>query len=547
MRMIRFVVGAVCAARAVCPGAALADGANYLSAADKAAGWRMLWDGRTSAGWVGAKDLRSFPSHGWTMKDGVLTCLPDRRWEGGWKWTPLKGAEGGGGGDICTVEKFRDFELEIDFRIEGVVNSGIKYFYNSEYAKGTTLEYQILDPEHPVPPNTSAEDFETRRVASLYYFFPAHAKDVLKRRGEWNTARIVSKGRHVEHWLNGVKVLEFERGGAAFRTAFEKTKWNKPEFLKDGPWGEAEEGRILLQDHSDKVSFRNIRIRRLDKTKKNVIRLYPTVLKGGARNLLAGAKWKCGAGNAPKSVYGMVEGGPTDALAPAWRISTEQPFFAYWEANVNGIQTNRLYLAGAWVRLSGVETGQAKERILFEWKGVPVDSDKDVRRRLFHFSGYSSSLARYFDNDLKRLLAGDPDEWRAHFRTFRFPVAMRGEKGKAAYGFYNGNGRMTFSEPFFADITDAPRTLELEISGTKPVKSIEVLQADTRDQVWRKDFKVPVSSFSVTLPARIDAFYSIGDAPGENQPIVGHAVRVTYADGSEGRTLFPTSGLFTSK
>lgn len=221
-------------------------------------GFRPLFNGRDLTGWM---QKSGGEIKGWKVENGVLVCLPNRTWDGGWKWTPLKGAAGGGGGDLFTVEKFRDFDLRLEFKIDGVVNSGIKYFYNPDYAKGTTLEYQILDPEHPTPPNMTDEEFENRRMASLYYFFPAHAASYLKKRGEWNEARIVSKGRHVEHWLNGVKVLEFDRGGEKFREAFRKTKWNKPEFLADGPWGEAPEGRILLQDHSDKMSFRNIRIR----------------------------------------------------------------------------------------------------------------------------------------------------------------------------------------------------------------------------------------------------------------------------------------------
>lgn len=223
-------------------------------------GFKPLFNGKDLTGWT---QKSGGEVKGWKAENGILKCLPNRKWEGGWKWTSLNGAEGGGGGDLFTVEKFRDFDLRLEFKMDGVVNSGIKYFYNPEYAKGTTLEYQVLDPEHPVPPNTSSEAFENRRVASLYYLFPAHATAHLKDRGEWNKARIVSKGRHVEHWLNGVKVLEFERGGKRFREAFSKTKWNKPEFQQDGPWGEAEEGHILLQDHSDAISFRNIMIKRL--------------------------------------------------------------------------------------------------------------------------------------------------------------------------------------------------------------------------------------------------------------------------------------------
>ena len=529
------IVLAAAASAFVC---AAAGEPNRLSDAERAAGWRLLWDGKTSAGWVGAKDLKTFPERGWRMEDGVLTCMPNRRWEGGWKWTSLNGGAGGGGGDICTVEKFSDFELQLDFRLDGVANSGIKYFYDPGYAKGTTLEYQILDPEHPVPPNTSAEDFETRRVASLYYFFPAHAKDVLKPRGEWNTARIVSRGRHVEHWLNGVKVLEFERGGKAFRAAFTKTKWNKPEFLRDGPWGEAKEGRILLQDHSDMVSFRNIKIRNLNPRRQGVIRLYPTVLRGGAPNMLAKAEWTPTGGNAPASVYGQGNGGAFGADSPSWSIRTDSSFYAYWEAPVSGLRHGRIYLAGAWARLS-------KAKLLFEWRGIPEDSDNRIRMRVFYFSGYSDVLERYFDDDVKRRLSGDPDEWRPICRTFTLPTALRGGDATAAYGFYGSDGDMTFSEPFLIDVTDAPHTLELELKGVAPVKDIEVVQLDTRDPVWRHAFEAPVTDFSATLPKAIDAFYGTGSAAGES--ITGHAMIVRYADGGKSRVSFPATGVFVNR
>ena len=140
-------------------------------------------------------------------------------------------------------------------------NSGIKYFYNPDRNGGTATEYQLLDPAHPAPPNVTEEAFANKRLASLYYFYPANAAKYLKPCGEWNTAEVVSRGRHVEHWLNGVKVLSYERGDSKFREAFKLTKWNKPKFLEGGAWGEAPSGRILLQDHDDAVAFRNIKIR----------------------------------------------------------------------------------------------------------------------------------------------------------------------------------------------------------------------------------------------------------------------------------------------
>lgn len=234
---------------------------NTLTEAEKKAGWQLLWDGKTSAGWVGRKSgLKTFPTKGWTMQDGVLTVLP-RAYitdEGKWKALPPEKAALGGGGDIVTEKEFKDFELKIDFRLTKAANSGIKYFFNPAKNKGTCEEYQLLDGAHPDADKGRAGN---RRVASLYDMIPANAEKFVKPLGEWNTARIVSKGAHVEHWLNGVKVLEYDRGSAAFRQCVAASKYAK-EAPKGEHWGELESGRILLQDHSDStVSFRNIKIR----------------------------------------------------------------------------------------------------------------------------------------------------------------------------------------------------------------------------------------------------------------------------------------------
>ena len=98
-------------------------------------GFRPLFNGRDFTGWT---QKNGGEVKGWKAENGVLSCLPNRTWDGGWKWTPLKGAAGGGGGDLFTVEKFRDFDLRLEFKIDGVVNSGIKYFYNPEYRRSTT-------------------------------------------------------------------------------------------------------------------------------------------------------------------------------------------------------------------------------------------------------------------------------------------------------------------------------------------------------------------------------------------------------------------------
>lgn len=237
---------------------------NTLTDAEKAAGWKLLWDGRTFDGWVGEKTgCTKPPAKGWTIADGVLTVLPHSRIDENGKWVklPPEQAALGGGGDLVTVKDYRDFELQLDFRLTKAANSGIKYFYNQKLFKGTCEEYQILDPAHP--DSTKGRDGKCRRVASLYDMIPANAESAVKPLGEWNTAKIVAKGNTVEHWLNGVKFISYERGTEAFRQIVAASKYAKEQ--KPGEhWGETPAGRIKIQDHGDStVSFRNIKIREL--------------------------------------------------------------------------------------------------------------------------------------------------------------------------------------------------------------------------------------------------------------------------------------------
>lgn len=237
---------------------------NTLTDAEKAAGWTLLWDGKTFDGWVGEKTgLKAPPAKGWVIADGVLTVLPTSRItpEGRWEKLPSEEAARGGGGDLVTAKDYRDFELLVDFRLTRAANSGIKYFYDPKHFKGTCEEYQILDAAHPDA--TKGRDGMCRRVASLYDMIPARAEGAVKPLGEWNTAKIVAKGDVVEHWLNGVKLITYTRGSAAFRAAVAASKYAKEQ--KPGErWGETPAGRIKLQDHGDStVSFRNIKIRAL--------------------------------------------------------------------------------------------------------------------------------------------------------------------------------------------------------------------------------------------------------------------------------------------
>lgn len=216
---------------------AQSNGLNQLSKKEKNQGWVLLFDGKTSNGWTKSNG-QPFPDKGWEISNGILTVK-----------------EGQKGGDIITVEEYSDFELSVDFLMGATCNSGIKYFFTN-YPKGGSLgmEYQVMD-------DVGADDNKQANhlCGSLYDIFPPNEliKKVNKL-GEWNTARIVCKGKYVEHWLNGIKILEFERGSDAYLVAVAKSKYKtEPVF------GMVEKGRILLQEHQHETSFRNIKIRRL--------------------------------------------------------------------------------------------------------------------------------------------------------------------------------------------------------------------------------------------------------------------------------------------
>jgi hypothetical protein len=218
---------------------------NTLTREEREAGWRLLWDGRTTWGWRGARS-DTFPEKGWEIAGGVLTVLE------------TGGGEAEAGGDIVTVDQYADFELRLEFRLTRGANSGIKYFVDPELNKGKGsaigLEYQILD--DAAHPDAAMGRDGNRTLASLYDLIPASSAKVTRPIGDWNEARIVSRGHHVEHWLNGEQVLEYERGSEEFRKLVARSKYK---VWKN--FGEAPEGHILLQDHGNRVSFRNIEIR----------------------------------------------------------------------------------------------------------------------------------------------------------------------------------------------------------------------------------------------------------------------------------------------
>ena len=223
---------------------------NYLSDDQRSKGWRFLWDGETTNGWRGAK-LNTFPKNGWIIKDGLLKVIDSG------------GKESEAGGDIVTKKKFSNFELELDFMITKGANSGIKYFVDTEMnqGKGSSigLEFQILDDKNH--PDAKEGVLGNRTVASLYDLITA--ENLQESRGKrnvkpntWHRARIFVDGGHVEHWLDNIKMLEYDRYSQVFKSLVNYSKYQK--------WvgfGLLDAGHILLQDHGDEVYFKNIKVR----------------------------------------------------------------------------------------------------------------------------------------------------------------------------------------------------------------------------------------------------------------------------------------------
>ena len=219
-------------------------------------GWTYLFNGTNFSGWHSPKS-EAFPSKSWKIENQELRVASSGN------------AESQSGGDIITSRRYADFELTAEFQMTPGCNSGIKIFVQPNISpvdkvtgkptgagSAIGLEFQILD--DALHPDAKLGRNGDRRLGSLYDLIPAPTNKVTKPIGEWNQARILSQGKHVEFWLNGEKTLEFERGSESFRAAVAKSKFkNIPDF------GEWTDGHILLQEHGSKVSFRNVRLREL--------------------------------------------------------------------------------------------------------------------------------------------------------------------------------------------------------------------------------------------------------------------------------------------
>ncbi|WP_411273180.1 DUF1080 domain-containing protein [Daejeonella sp.] len=218
--------------------AAVAQKPNVLTKSEKQNKWRLLFDGKTFHGW------QKLANDGWTIKGGELMAQVFNN---------------GGQKDIITTDQFENFELSVEFKISKATNSGIKYLVTNNYPgqKGAYLglEYQILDEVNFKYPERGVY----RSLASLYDLIPANKKEIVPL-NKWNIAKIIVNGNHIEHWLNGSRVVEYDRSISGFKTLVEDSKYKTME-----NFGMATKGHILLQNEGTPIAFRSIKIKSLSK------------------------------------------------------------------------------------------------------------------------------------------------------------------------------------------------------------------------------------------------------------------------------------------
>lgn len=225
---------------------------NTIDSEEKKAKWELMFDGKSTKNWRGINQ-KSFPLTGWKLENGELIACA------------VGGAESGNGGDIITIKQYGDFILKWEWRMETKGgNSGVKYFVqegigtNKGYGYG--LEYQLLDDKYHewmIEGKMKPNDYRT--LGSLYEIYPASPNKHPNPLGLWNESMIVSDGSHVEHWLNGQKILEYERGGTDFKARIATSK-----FKDIIGYGVSPKGHILLQDHGSIIHYRNLKIKQIN-------------------------------------------------------------------------------------------------------------------------------------------------------------------------------------------------------------------------------------------------------------------------------------------
>jgi hypothetical protein len=226
---------------------------NTLTAAEKRDGWRLLFDGKTLTGWRGL-GYDSVPTAHWRVEAGAIRKLPSGNVAVQADGQPLQG------GDLMTVDTFRDFELRFEWKVAPGSNSGVKYAVSEAFSLAKASNHAALGFEYQVLDDSLNEDnkLATHRAGALYDLIAPDEAKRLEPVGGWNRSRIVFRDNHGEHWLNGRKVVEFELGSARMDSLLARSKYRSITGFAD-----RRTGHVVLQDHNEEVWYRSLRIRTL--------------------------------------------------------------------------------------------------------------------------------------------------------------------------------------------------------------------------------------------------------------------------------------------
>jgi 3-keto-disaccharide hydrolase len=248
IRPLRYASGV---ALLVFSGAFRAEAQNTLTPAERATGWRLLFDGKTLTGWRGL-GYDSVPTAHWKVVDGTIVKIASG------KVAKMPDGQPANGGDLMTVDTFRDFEFAFQWKATPGMNSGVKYNVSEEFSLKNAGNHAALGFEYQVLDDSLNDDnkIPSHRAGALYDLIPTNDAKRLRKVGEWNDSRIVFRGNHGEHWLNGAKVVDFDLGTARMDSALAKSKYRNIKGFAD-----RRAGHIILQDHGDEVYFRDLKIR----------------------------------------------------------------------------------------------------------------------------------------------------------------------------------------------------------------------------------------------------------------------------------------------
>ncbi|HEY6208780.1 MAG TPA: DUF1080 domain-containing protein [Gemmatimonadales bacterium] len=224
---------------------------NELTAAERAAGWRLLFDGRTLTGWRGL-GYDSVPTAHWKVTDRAIEKIASGN------VPKLADGQPAHGGDLMTVDSFGDFELAFEWKVAPGANSGVKYNVSEQLSMSQAPNHAALGFEYQILDDDRHEDgkLPSHRAGALYDLIAPNARKQLRPVGEWNQSRIVFRGRHGEHWLNGEKIVEFDLGTPRMDSLIAASKYRSIPGFAD-----RREGHIVLQDHGDEAYFRSIKVR----------------------------------------------------------------------------------------------------------------------------------------------------------------------------------------------------------------------------------------------------------------------------------------------